>query len=289
MATASPRIMLATICLNEMEWLPKLYQQHKAWPGLCEWVFVEGSDAKYKEANPDLVTDRGLSADGTTEHLVELVSLDHRVTVLRHGVSQHADPAQGKCALRNRYLEVADSLQPDFIVAIDADEFYSFDSQARHVSLFSDPIYGRYGGYCFSQREIWRPPTCPEAPLFSFEVIGGLWRMHHCKVWRWHKGMRHTTSHVWPSLPDGTMLNKNMCHFGTRTGTPQYIHLGWAANGQMRQAKTRYYHARGEGQGDGRLRWMQCREAWYNWQSKQRLPHGAKVIQYRGEIPECFR
>ena len=34
------RIMLATMCLNEMQWLPFLFKQHKDWPGLVSWTFV---------------------------------------------------------------------------------------------------------------------------------------------------------------------------------------------------------------------------------------------------------
>ena len=48
------RIVLATLLLNEMEWLPKLYEQHKDWPGLCGWVFVEAADRVYANVNPEV-------------------------------------------------------------------------------------------------------------------------------------------------------------------------------------------------------------------------------------------
>ena len=37
-------IALATLALNEMEWLPLLWEQHRAWPGMVRWVFVEAAD-----------------------------------------------------------------------------------------------------------------------------------------------------------------------------------------------------------------------------------------------------
>src|SRR4051794_7463634 len=36
-------VLLATLCINEMEWLPRLYEQHKDWPGMAGWVFVEAA------------------------------------------------------------------------------------------------------------------------------------------------------------------------------------------------------------------------------------------------------
>ena len=67
-------IVLSTLCLNEMEWLDKLYAQHKDWVGLEKWIFVESADRVYAETNPDMVSSSGLSVDGTTEFLRELAA-----------------------------------------------------------------------------------------------------------------------------------------------------------------------------------------------------------------------
>jgi len=49
-------VLIGTICLNEMQWLPMLYEQHRYWPDLEKWVFVEGADRVYQQTNPELVS-----------------------------------------------------------------------------------------------------------------------------------------------------------------------------------------------------------------------------------------
>ena len=93
-----PRIVLGSLVLNEMEWLPRLYQQHKDGRGadLVRWVFVEAADRVYADTTPEAVTHSGLSVDGTTEFLEQLVRKDPRIIHVKHGFCDHDDPSMGK-------------------------------------------------------------------------------------------------------------------------------------------------------------------------------------------------
>ncbi len=66
------KIALVTLALNEMEWIPRLWQQHKDWPELAAWVFVEAADREYARANPGMTTPEGFSIDGTMSFLGRL-------------------------------------------------------------------------------------------------------------------------------------------------------------------------------------------------------------------------
>ena len=79
MTQNEPTVALCTLCLNEMEWLARLYEQHRNWPGLLKWVFVEAADVVYAKTNPDMVTSFGLSVDGTSDYLRNLSREDSRI------------------------------------------------------------------------------------------------------------------------------------------------------------------------------------------------------------------
>lgn len=275
------RIMLATLVLNEMEWLPKLVKQHLDWPGLCCWAFVEAADRRYAEANPGLATGDGLSTDGTTDYLRTLGSPafrhDKTIKIIHHGWADHADPAQAKCQARNRYLELADEVKPDAIVVLDADEFWTWDGQRR----LNDLLDGRRdAGLMLPTRHIWRPYAMPASELFRWEVQGGYWSVPHARVWRWRPGLRHTDNH---NVPHGVRVKRML-----QPGMPETIHLGFASANASRAAKRRYYGARGEGVSDRRGMYQDCRLAYENWSFKDKLPHGAEVVPYVGNIPEAF-
>lgn len=302
------RVMLCTLVLNEMEWLEKLVEQHKDWPGLVRWVFVEGSDPIYRESNPGAVSDgMKLSTDGTTEFLRDLCQrtdafIQHcRVQVERY---PSADAAQYKCDLRNAYLQTAETMKPDLLVILDADEFYTREDQ----QLINDIVERcpKSNAWRLRQREIWRPPFLqvdeipggvPGFPLLSYEVTGGYWDMVHTRFFRWEPGLRYVDNHNWPTnrkgeyqlhaqvkLENGIVVTTDV---GTISRVPQCVHLGFAS--KNRKAKTDYYVARGEGIRDDRQVKINCCRAWETWRPGDTLPHGAKVIPYQGPVPECFR
>jgi len=282
-----PKILIATLCLNEMEHLPRLYEQHKGWPGLVGWVFVESADRVYAETNPRLVTDRGLSVDGTTEWLRELASKDSRVVHLPYGFSEHTDPAQGKVASRQQYLSAAEDYRPDFVVVLDADEYYTQSTQEAINKLISLPCR-RIDAFLFRQRHIWRPECISNQPLFQYEVCGGYWSVPHCRVWRWSSGLHYSNNHNTPCDRRSMSLEQLMKRFDQQPNTPECIHLGFASSMWARKAKHNYYVHRGEGSKDKRQWYVECRAAFETWLPNDTLPHGASVVPYLGEIPEVF-
>lgn len=316
---------LATICLNEMQWLPRLYEQHKNWPNLTKWVFVESADIMYAKSNPHLVNDRGLSVDGTTEYLSELAKRDNRIVHIPYGfcgVNSKLPLDQHKCESRNVYLDHIESIAPDLLVIIDSDEFYTHEHQKLTADILPAFKYNNRTkkftphAFCFRQRHIWYPPYLQtkigqlrykEYQLFTHEVIKGYWDVVHCRVWKWEKGLRYTVNHNWPSDTQGTLLvhkGSGMFRYDsratdtrvdTKSDLPQCIHLGYAANAQHRKAKCMYYEERGEGKEPNRQlqqrrkMYVECRNDYLSWEPGITLTHGARVIEYQGPIPEVFK
>ncbi len=293
-----PNIMLATLCLNEMQWLDKLWKQHKEWEGanIVEWVFVEAADRVYAETNPHLVNDKGLSIDGTTEYLRELEQKEKGfVTHIRHGFTSHTDKAQGKCEARNRYLEVADCCRPDYIVILDADEFWPKKCQAA-LPPWINTDDSRWG-FSTPHREIWHPPSVDKEPLFKYEVRGGFWDMLYCRVWKWIEGMRYSRNHNTPCTQGGYLLDHRMRDYRkslyiknttNQLFIPYFVHMGFASNPEMRQAKNRYYRDRGEEQDKRRKWYCDSRDCFNTWNPGDILPKDASVVPYTGIIPEAF-
>lgn len=284
--------MLATLLLNEMEWLPKLYQQHKDWPGLVKWVFVESADRLYAKANPGMVSDKGLSVDGTSDYLFsEVVRQDPTVyKYIPHGFSSDKDPAQGKCESRQRYLDISNRIEPDFIVILDADEFYTFEDQYLISKMLGE--MGDTDAFIFNMRHIWRPDYIKNNPLMELEVAGGFWGMSHVRAWRWRQGIRYAKNHNWVEDSSGQPLNKRCKFLGSGREDPMVIHVGYACSLTTRAAKHSYLEERGEGRkgvDDGRKWYIESRRAWETWRLGAPLPRGATVVPFTGRIPECFR
>lgn len=282
------KVALATLCLNEMEWLEKLYEQHKNWPGLERWVFVESADRVYAETNPDMVFAGGLSVDGTSKFLRDLAERDSRVIYIPYGLSRHDDSAQGKCAARNQYLEVLEGVKPDFFVALDADEFYTHDDQHRVNRIVKQsPV--SHGGFAFKWSCVWRPPSIANEPLFALEAVGGVWSVPACRTWRWSPGMTYRNNHNTPCDTRGNPLDRNLLRRDKTSASPCCVHMGYCSSLKTRKAKHAYYVARGEGVKDGRQKYVTCRAAFETWKPGYPLPHGSKVVPYEGPIPEVFQ
>jgi hypothetical protein len=281
------KLALCTLVLNEMEWLPKLYEQHKNWPGVEKWVFVESADRVYAETNPDMVSPEGLSVDGTTEYLSQLASIDNRVTHIKHGFCSATDKAQSKCEARNRYLNAITDMDfhPNYFIVLDADEFYPFECQTD-INYLLPKTLGN--GFAFKHREIWYPQYLQDrqAPLFDYEVSGGFWDIPYCRVWRWYRGM-HYGNHNTPSI-GRTALDLRLNRM-TQSGLPYMVHMGFASQLKTRAAKNRYYEARGEAVDKKRSWYCDSRRCFETWEPKMELPQGAHISFYTGLVPECFQ
>lgn len=279
-------IALTTICLNELEWLPRLHEQHKDWPGLRRWVFVEFADRAYAQANPEMVSNDGLSVDGTTEFLERLAKEDDRVMHVKLGFCGNAkQPAQGKCVPKTQCLRELDGRRIEFVVICDCDEFYTHAHQEQVVKMMSE---SRGNAFIFKRREIWRPPSAVHQPLFSQEVVGGFWDIPCCHWWRWFPGMEFKSNHNTPEVR-GLTLGKHFVRFDQQSNIPQMLHCGFSASAKTRLAKNRYYEIRGETHDPKRSWYTESRKAWETWQPGDVLPHGAMVKTYDGIIPECFQ
>lgn len=282
---SQPRIALATLCLNEDEWIERNYLQHKNWPGLCTWIFVEGADYVYKGCNPEMVSCDGLSIDSTSRLLGEIAVRDDRIRYIPYGVAGSAisNPAQNKCILRNAYLSALEKMAeqqgaPDYLIVIDADEFWPKKSQELVTKVAT--AFPKHTAFDFCRREIWRPPNT-KCGLFDLEVTGGYWSIPHTRVWRWQPGLTYH-EHNTP----GT-LHKKLVQLGRAVGV-EYCHMGFTSM-RGRAAKHRYYETRGEGKTDHRGWYVECRRAWETWERGDTLPHGARVIPYSGPVPEIFQ
>lgn len=278
--------MLATLCLNEMQWLPRLYEQHRDWPTSVKWVFVEAADKAYAGSNPELVSSQGLSVDGTTEWLQDLAKQDEEVEYIAHGFCEYQKPHLNKIAARQRYLDYAAKVRPDYVICLDADEFYTFADQARIIeTLNSDSA-----SWCwtFPKREIWRPPSILHEPLLRYEVSGGFWDIACCHWWRWVPGLAYRDCHNVPCRPPGKNLRKRMKMLHARQDIPQMLHLGFAATAEMRLAKNKYYENRGEKVDPKRSWYTESRRHFATWRPGDKLPRGARVTFYDGPVPECF-
>lgn len=294
-------VVLCTLILNEMEWLPRFYHQHKNWPGMLKWVFVEAADTVYAQTNPDMVSASGLSVDGTSEYLADLALTDPRIIYIPFGFCSHpSDPAQGKVQARQLYLDTIGTLglYPDFVVILDADEFVTYAHQ-RWLGRLVAKVYKYYAtsgreqevGYTIRQRHIWYPPSVqslpptPDYKLFSHEVIGGYWSIPHARVWKYLSGMRYLDNHNTPH-------NYKVRRLDLSSTTPEIVHLGFASSLRARRAKHSYYVARGEGTRDRRRWYVDCRAAFERWEPTgphSRMPHGSRVIPYKGPVPEAFK
>lgn len=284
------RVALATLCLNESEFLAKSYEQHKDWPGLVAWVFVEGADRHYGDANPSLVDAGGLSVDGTTKIIHDLAEEDRRLRYVMQGWMQDGNPTQSKTIGREKYLAAFEDVKPDVFVVLDADEFYTREDQLRINELLAQDTKGEYLCWRFTQRHVWRPHTIRSGPQFNLEVQGGYWAVRHVRVFRWQSGLRYKLDHNYPQSATYRPLRHIYDGSTEHRKDPHCIHLGFARSAESREATNRYYVARGESSDHKRFRYVECRKAWEYWKPNgKRLPHGAYVINYNGPVPECFQ
>ena len=284
-------VVLCTIALNEMQWLPYLYAQHKDWPEMVHWVFVESADRVYANCNPEMVTEQGLSVDGTSEFLRELAADNRNVTYVPLGFCEDVDPAKGKKSARQRCLDVINLWEPEFFIHLDADEFYTCADQVKLLETMR--ALEQHNSFVFPKREIWHPPPVADVPLFTYEAIGGFWGIPCCHWFRWRSGLTFNDCHNVPTMANGSPLNISGVDVRDLKerfpDPPQLIHMGYTASAVTRRAKVRYYEERGEKDDENRKWYVQSRAAWRRWTPGTKLPHKAEIIEYTGPIPEVFR
>lgn len=284
------KLVICVLALNEIEWLPRFYLQHKDFPCVEKFIFVEAADIIYAQTNRDMVSDEGLSTDGTTDILQQMAKFDERVVHIKHGFTSHENPAQGKVAARQAYLDEIERLniEPDYILPIDADEMWPKQSQKDAVALFEQRK--PHDGYIFNMRTIWHPPSVADQPLLRWEALGSVFKVPAARAWRWERGMAYK-GHNNPSYKTeyGAYLpSRNFYRADLKDKHIQWLHMGFASKAKNRIAKNRYYVARGEGVTDHRQKYVDARAAFETWQLGDRMPTGCRVVPYLGSVPECF-
>jgi len=275
------KLILCTLCLNEMEWLPKLYEQHKDWPHLYRWIFVESADEVYARTNPHLASSEGLSVDGTSDFLRDLAAKDDRIEYIPFGFCRHEDPALCKVRARHAYLSAAEKHEPDFLLVLDADEFYTKKGQEKINWTFMHTGPNKHL-YAFQFTHIWHPASVANEPLFKYEIKGGFWGIRHLKGIRWTPGLHYDDNHQRPTGFNGW----GKLNFYDE---PYCLHMAFASEPNHRTAKHRYYAERGESKDRKRSWYVKSRRCFETWKPGDRLPRGAQVVPYTGEIPEVFR
>lgn len=288
------KVALATIVLNEAAILPRLIEQHRDWPGLVAWVFVEGATGLYGDAHPDAVSRDGLSVDATGRVLTAAAIQDSRVHYARHGWARGPELNSGhqKTKLRSAYCEELDRVAPDsdILIVIDADEFYTRQDQARINRLCARGL-DKHDAWMLRQRHLWRPPSIAKRPAAALEVVGGYWGVPHVRVWRWRQGSRYWRNHNHLQHRQSRPFDPSRM-YRFRPGDPECVHVGFARRDAVTRTRTNaYYVHRGEGGPRDRKRrmYVDCRGAWAGWKPGRSLPHGARVVRYDGPVPEVLR
>ena len=104
-------------------------------------------------------------------------------------------------------------------------------------------------------------------------------------------GMEYRANHNSPQVGEESLASRMMKRWRPVGKVPECVHMGFAASMEDRQAKHRYYEARGEGKetaGKNRSEYVACRRAWETWYPGAKMPRGCGVVLYRGPVPECF-
>lgn len=281
----SQRVVLVTLLLNERHWLNRLFAQHINFPGISGWVFVEGVDRAFAEANPASYTKDGLSVDGTTKWLKRYAG--SFVQHIQLGFFGDGGP-QGKCEARQVCLDAAAAFSPDWIYQIDADEAMSISHQKQLCKMLENMQEPR-GPALLKMRHPWRPASIENSSgLLDLEVVNGYAAVPHLRIFPWYDGLTYVDNHNCPRLSDGSDLRQRMVRYDSNPDAPEIVHFAFASPLDSRRAKAKYYVHRGEGKNDGRQKYVDFRNAFETWQPGDILPGGASVIPYSGPKPEAY-
>lgn len=266
------RILLCTLCLNEADILERHIQHHLKWPDRVGHIYVEGSDPLYDRKNDD-----GLSIDDTTSILKNHFNVEH-IPVGIFDPSLHDRPIpsdQYKAIGRDVYLRAAEKYDPDWIIVVDADEFYpqkSMDNIVSFLSVVSNDITS----ITVPQIHLWRPPVISYRPV-RFAVTGRYWSVPHVRIFRYRPEMTYIASHDCTRGVSGDLpaVNHNWPAYRGETShansrnvwmmSAQCYHYGFAPRDfDGYKADLRYYAARGEM--ETRNQTYRCRKAFLEWQ-----------------------
>lgn len=276
-----PKITIGMIVLNEEEYIWHNLKQH--YDFAHQIVVVEGSVLKYPNSN---VLPNGRSTDKTAEIVKNFPDPKNKIEFI-----QPTRRWKDKVEQRNQYLQRATG---DFLIVIDADEFYTKADQQllnrefathRNVLLFKFERAVKNASHRRGIIHFWYG--------FKHQVIGGYWDIPHNRIYRQVSGMKYVDSHNHPTYLNGVRSDRLSGRFVAQTKAKCY-HAGFVKKLVNIRDKNRLYLNRGEGREPQpnirklRQMYIDCRTAWETWKPGISLPHGAKIVPYAGHIPEAL-
>lgn len=266
------KITFGTILLNEAKFIGMNLIQHY---DFCDqWILVEGACQGYPTRK---VTSNGLSMDNSASQILIFPDPLDKIRLIQHGWTKSAGE-NAKSELRNQYIKYC---KGEFLVVVDADEFYIHDDLKLAIAGFEDPkVYA----ITLPQIHFWKN-------INNF-ITGEYYDIAHTRIYRYIAGMKYITNHNFPEIggKTGPMLghkkiprtmkkNKDSAY---RYEEPCCYHMGFAKDADDMRDKSDYYINRGEA--TTRPVTTSSRDAWFT----DNLPEKCAVYKWNGALPEVL-
>lgn len=269
-------ISFGTILLNEQKFIGSNLCQHY---DLCdEWILVEGACKGYPERK---VSKSGLSLDNT-ELIINLFPDPlAKITYIQYGWTK-ATGEDAKSELRNEY---AKRISGEYLVVIDADEFY----QKNDLNIAIETLKNDKKKFAIvlPQVHFWKTTN-------AF-ITGEYYDISHTRIYRIIPGMKYVKNHNFPEI-NGKFVHqmgqfkypRKVIEIEKYSGAynydgPKCFHMGFAKDFEDMKDKTEYYVNRGEDK--TRILTTNSRAAWFN----GHLPEKCRVRDWGGEIPTYIK
>lgn len=265
-------ITFGTILLNEQKFIGLSLYQHYTF---CDnWILVEGTCLGYPTRK---VTENGFSKDFSSNIIEIFPDPNDKLKYVKHGWTS-ANGEDAKSELRNEYLKYT---QEDFLVVLDADEFYIKDDLIEVFKKFDNP---KLYGITLPQVHFWKNTQ-------SY-ITGEYYDISHTRIYRNINGMKYIQNHNFPEI-NGEFVHKKGHFKYKRTQIekkdrftfeePCCYHMGFAKDYDDMKDKSDYYVNRGED--TTRQSTTESRAAWFNGE----LPEKCRVKKWCGPLPEVLK
>jgi len=265
-------IAIGTILLNEQKFIGlSLYQHYN----LCDkWVLVEGTCLGYPTRK---VTEKGFSKDLTQQIIEIFPDPESKIRYIKYGWTK-CGGEDAKSELRNEYLKY---IQEDFLLVLDADEFYFKEDLISALKEFDNP--NTYG-ITLPQVHFWKDTTQ--------YITGEYYDISHTRIYRNIIGMKYVKNHNFPELNKKFIHEKGHIKYqrtqlkqndGFCYKEPCCFHMGFAKDYDDMKDKSDYYVNRGEK--ETRKSTTASRAGWFD----DELPEKCRVKKWSGKIPKVLK
>lgn len=266
-------IALGTILLNEQKFIGLSLFQHY---DFCEkWVLVEGTCLGYPTRKVTLL---GLSKDKSSDIIQLFPDPLNKIKYVQHGWTSSGGE-DAKSELRNAYLKY---ISEDFLVVLDADEFYRKHDLVEAFKVFKN---SNDHAVVLPQVHFWKST--------ERYITGEYYDISHTRIYKNMPGMKYIRNHNFPEL-NGTFtyelgqfkFSRTQIEKGNKTfdwKEPRCYHMGFAKDYDDMRDKSDYYVNRGED--ITRKSTTESRAAWFD----DKLPEKCRIKKWSGEIPFVLR